>query len=955
MCPFNMGKDRSVLMIGTEIDIATIPGGIPGCQFRSAALRKLSHNQILIYIGTENGKIILLSWDPCSSDSVLLACRAVGRHAVKGIYPLQESNIVAVLAGEFVLLMDGFLHDSLRPLPFTKGASAMTTRLLSPGQKEGEGEGEGDGHGEEGEGEVSRQAHGFLHKIGRTNRKVSANKLGFGRKSQTSQLAVAAGRRLFLCEVDSEQKGEGERDIVVREIACPEGVVSMGWVDNSIIVGTQDGYALIALGEEEEEGDGRSRGKGKGRANLSPIFALPDAAPPPLLKCFHGDRELLLIVDNVGIVVNVSGQPTAGSVVFKVSPDSIGQTGPYVVTAKNGQVEVYHRKTGFRVQSLSLTVSGHSVIADDIDGKFVVVATQSKVSCLLKVPVEEQLKELLRKKDYDEAVCLAEECVKEGVGSDAKERLSLVHAQAGFQLLFDLQFKEAVDHFLQSEVMQPSEIFPFIMPYPNRWSSMIPRNRYWGLHPPPQHIEQVIEKGLSNIQRGSLLKKAGITSGIYSVGETIPPNPSSRSALLESATQNIIRYLKACRDKSLAPVMKEGVDTLLMYLYRFLGITEEMEQLASSENSCVVEELEALLKESGHLRTLAFLYSSKGLQPQALEIWQVLVQRNLTMPLEGSSFARKKGNESTGFTPDQLAAAAEAAHILEESSDHKLVLKHLAWIIRMDQGLGIKVLTSVKRSRPLPPEEVFSAVDANAVDVHQRYLQWLIEEQGCKDTQFHTSYALLLAKEAIGASKSVTQSVTLHEDVAQSMADGMWNEEKKVLNDGFLTAKEVQNPNEESSKQCICLSTRNRLQSFLLNSDKYDAEAVLHLIEGSELWPEQAILYKKLGEETSVLQILALKLEDSDAAEQYCAELGRPEAYMQLLDMYLEPGEGKEPMYKAAVRLLHCHGELLDPLQVLEALSPDMPLQLASETLSRMLRARVHHHRQGQCYQQLRN
>lgn len=101
--------------------------------------------------------------------------------------------------------------------------------------------------------------------------------------------------------------------------------------------------------------------------------------------------------------------------------------------------------------------------------------------------------------------------------------------------------------------------------------------------------------------------------------------------------------------------------------------------------------------------------------------------------------------------------------------------------------------------------------------------------------------------------------------------------------------------------------------------------------------------------------------------------------------MYLEPQNGKEPMFKAAVRLLHNHGESLDPLQVLEVrdlkvhmlmklimllynsvcfmdtclivlisffffqkLSPDMPLKLASDTILRMLRARVHHHRQGQ-------
>lgn len=34
--------------------------------------------------------------------------------------------------------------------------------------------------------------------------------------------------------------------------------------------------------------------------------------------------------------------------------------------------------------------------------------------------------------------------------------------------------------------------------------------------------------------------------------------------------------------------------------------------------------------------------------------------------------------------------------------------------------------------------------------------------------------------------------------------------------------------------------------------------------------------------------------------------------------MYLDPQDGKEPMFKAAVRLLHKHGESLDPLQVLE-------------------------------------
>lgn len=201
----------------------------------------------------------------------------------------------------------------------------------------------------------------------------------------------------------------------------------------------------------------------------------------------------------------------------------------------------------------------------------------------------------------------------------------------------------------------------------------------------------------------------------------------------------------------------------------------------------------------------------------------------------------------------------------------------------------------------------------------------MIEDQDCDDTQFHTLYALSLAKSAIEAFEA--------ENTYQNSDIGRVDE--TVISDNRMNSI-FESP------------LRERLQIFLSSSDLYDPEEVLDLIEGSELWLEKAILYRKLGQEALVLQILALKLEDSEAAEQYCAEIGRPDAYMQLLDMYLDPQDGKEPMFKAAVRLLHNHGESLDPLQVLEKLSPDMPLQLASETILRMFRARLHHHRQGQ-------
>lgn len=66
----------------------------------------------------------------------------------------------------------------------------------------------------------------------------------------------------------------------------------------------------------------------------------------------------------------------------------------------------------------------------------------------------------------------------------------------------------------------------------------VPRNRYWGLHPPPAPLENVIDDGLTAIQRAVFLKKAGVESA---VDDEFLLNPPSRVDLLESAIENMIR------------------------------------------------------------------------------------------------------------------------------------------------------------------------------------------------------------------------------------------------------------------------------------------------------------------------------------------------------------------------------------------------------------------------------
>ncbi|WOG84814.1 hypothetical protein DCAR_0103999 [Daucus carota subsp. sativus] len=830
----------------------------PSSQIKSLAISTLSDPQTLIYAGTNSGNLLLLSLDinQPSNDSKLknvklLKYVKVSTGPVDSIHVIDHVKRVLVVSEGFLYFVDLFLVEAVKKLSSLRGVCCVGKRVRSGGSEFTDLEELGKTGGSS-----------LLRKLGnfRSNgvKEGSAKEGGVLDVERSCVFAAVCGRMLMLIGYDSS-----ESVLVLKEMQCVEMVKTIVWVDDCIFVGNHSGYYLYSCVT--------------GKCDL--LFSLPDPiSSPPRIKLLRKEWKLLLLVDNVGVSVNCQGQPVGGSLVFRHAPDSVSEMGRYVVVMKNGEMDLYHKKSGCRLQTVSFAGEGIApIVADDEDGsrEIVSVAIQSKVFCYSHVPSEEQIKDLLRKKNYKEAISLAEEL--QGEGEMTNEMLSFVHAQVGFLLLFDLHFEEAIDQFLLSDTMHPSEVFPFIMREPNRWSLLF------------------------------LL------------------NPPKRSDLLESAIRNMIRFLQESRRKDPNPSVREGMDTLLMYLYRAVNCVDEMEKLASSENSCVVEELETLLNDSGQLRTLAFLYASKGMSSKALALWRILARNYSSEYRRESTDVNNQQNATRLVIFGKDSAAIEASRILEELSDQDLVLQHLGWIADTDQQLAVQILTSDKRTDQLSPDEVIAAIDPKKVEILQSYLQWLIEDQDSEDAQFHTSYAILLAKSALESFDE--------EHVFQ-------NSSTKTIGETDTTVSE-----RPSSLQ---YSVRERLQIFLQSSDLYDPEEILDLIEGSDLWLEKAILYRKLGQETLVLQILALKLEDSEAAEQYCAEIGRPDAYMQLLDMYLNPKDGKEPMFRAAVRLLHNHGDSLDPLQVLERLSPDMPLQLASETILRMLRARIHHHNQGQ-------
>lgn len=109
----------------------------------------------------------------------------------------------------------------------------------------------------------------------------------------------------------------------------------------------------------------------------------------------------------------------------------------------------------------------------------------------------------------------------------------------------------------------------------------------------------------------------------------------------------------------------------------YLGVAWKM---TVWNTSLFQEELEQMLEESGHLRTLAFLCASKGMSSKAVHIWRILARNYSSGLWKDPSLENITQNSGENLISGRAIAAAEASKILEESSDQELILQHLGWV-----------------------------------------------------------------------------------------------------------------------------------------------------------------------------------------------------------------------------------------------------------------------------------
>ncbi|KAF3775692.1 hypothetical protein EJ110_NYTH48463 [Nymphaea thermarum] len=385
-------SDRMVLEAVAEFETSQIPpfssslcsssSNSGQISIRSLTISTTSASKTLIYAGSHCGAIFSFVFDPSqhhtrtdtdqdpgqrlsSTKTSSSRCVRVGNSPVESVIVVAEIDRVLFLSDGFLHLVDRYLSSPVQKLMFLKGVSSVAQKLSFTDTMVSQ----ADSVSEDG----SKKA---WERVGR----ISSRYNGFSVFTNYPQFAAIASRKLVLCEMRSAGRVSdasgaigrvhdygGFTVTVFREFQNFDAVTTMAWIDHSVIIGTASGYSLFSCITGQ----------------FSSIFSLPESSGPPLLKVMHRRKELLMLVDNVGIASNSLGQPVGGSMIFRHVPEALGEISMYTVVFGDGKLDIYHRRTGVLVQSIFCGErTGFSVIAEDDGGndEFLACAMSDKGS-----------------------------------------------------------------------------------------------------------------------------------------------------------------------------------------------------------------------------------------------------------------------------------------------------------------------------------------------------------------------------------------------------------------------------------------------------------------------------------------------------------------------------------------------------------------------------------------------
>jgi hypothetical protein len=617
------------------------------------------------------------------------------------------------------------------------------------------------------------------------------------------------------------------------ELPLADVPLAMVWYGSKICIGYKREYAILDANTGAH----------------TPIHLQPDPKSAPLVKLMPGDEDgepvlLLSCLENnrMGVFVGLNGMPgQISNLDFPQTPAAVGSCMPYVISlvANNG------------IEVLSTVASQEQQLVQRIElkrvkslvgGKLILVATAEQVQWLQPVPLQNQITTLLSQSHVEEALALLK-LTSDAEYEDAVEpaKLQQMYLDIARVLFGQLKVEEATLHFEKGR-LDPRELiayFPQLQPTSFEYRPSELTDVFPGSGKTPDFASAVENR---------LRSKASARGGMGSGGGGAEGEVQQ---YVDKAYRSLARFLGSCRERyadggskqrggggsSTDPSGKimEAVDTALLKLYVILRHSS-LEDFCDAPNECGMQDAKPLLLEHKRYHALATLLQGKGLQREALEVWQKM----------GIGEYLESGMDGVAPT---VALLSQCGHTAKEQ---ELVWVFSFWVLQKQPLEGLKIFTAssprsqqLSRARragvsdgdgasPLPPTRVLQHLESfegHSKSLCVAYLEDLIYVQRKKygrkegaEEEFHTR----LANEYI--------------DTALMLIDA------GVAVDTRSTSNGPQPPVPgEDAGAAELREVRAKLVRFLRTSDEYDATKLLDRIRCALLYtPLYTLLYTLL-------------------------------------------------------------------------------------------------------------
>ncbi|PIK36830.1 putative vam6/Vps39-like protein isoform X1 [Apostichopus japonicus] len=601
------------------------------------------------------------------------------------------------------------------------------------------------------------------------------------------KMCVAVRRKIILYDWRNRSFME------ITELGVSDVPRSMAWCGHSICVGFKRDYFLIGIQTGE----------------LKELFTTGNTSQvePTITKL--SEDLMALGRDNMSIIIDSEGEPAKKYALrWSDVPTVLEHDQPYVIAVMPKYIEIRTVDPRLLVQSIEIkdpkyitSGSGH-----------VYVASQECIWKLEPVPIHNQIKELLKDKQFELALHLAN--MTEEVEADKQMRIQNIQNLYAFELFQQERFEESMKLFakLSTDPAQVIGLFPDLLPgdyrnkieYPSTPTELMGAKLEKGLTALIEYLTQKRQDLLSKDPTADMSQPSSIVEG-----STTTSSSKQRAQIIDTTLLKcyLQRYLKSVK---------------FYYFFLFRPRCFSCLPVRLKDNKCHFEESERVLKKHQKYSELIILYNKKEKHKEALDLLLRQSQK-VSSPL--------RGHERTVQYLQKLGA---------KQAD--LIFEFATWVLSAHPEDGLKIFTEDNQEiDTLDRRKVLDYLSRAAPKLVIPYLEHIILNCGDETEAFHNQLIQMYREEI----------------------EKLMPEFEKTLPEGQSFTRAGSEPGELGA-------LKKKLLGFLETSVNYAPKKLLAFFPKNAFFEERALLSGRAGRHEQALAIYAHLLKSANLAEAYC-------------------------------------------------------------------------------------